>query len=139
MLLSAGKYVAGFEDVRDIDIQMIIHDGSSALNQKVGMTKGIEAHRKVEFVVSMNFVLNTNCKYSDLVLPVTTQWERAGYFKGNRDHFIWAQNIVDPLFEAKDDDWIAMEVAKRLGLDPSIVTSQSPAASRIQFRLKVLM
>ena len=72
-----GKYVAGYEDVQNIDIQMIMHDGSSALNQKVGMTKGIQAHRKVEFVVSLNYVLNTNSKYSDLVLPVTTQWERA--------------------------------------------------------------
>ncbi|MBT7074796.1 MAG: molybdopterin-dependent oxidoreductase [Anaerolineae bacterium] len=121
-----GKYVAGYEDVQNIDIQMIMHDGSSALNQKVGMTKGIQAHRKVEFVVSLNYVLNTNSKYSDLVLPVTTQWERAGYLKGNRDHFIWAQNIVDPLYEAKDDEWIAVELAKRLGLDPAIVTQQTP-------------
>lgn len=121
-----GKYTAGYEDVQDINIQMILHDGSSALNQKVGMTKGIAAHRKVEFVASLNYVLNTNSKYSDLVLPVTTQWERAGYLKGNRDHFIWAQNVVEPLYECKDDDWIAMELAKRLDLDPEIVTQQTP-------------
>ncbi len=86
----SGKYTAGYQDVRDVNIQMIMHDGSSALNQKVGMTKGIEAHRKVEFVLSLNYVLNTNSKYSDVVLPVTTQWERDGYMKGNRDHLIWA-------------------------------------------------
>ena len=120
------KFVAGYQNVRDINIQMILHDGSSSLNQKVGMTRGIEAHRKVEFVLSLNFVLNTNSKYSDIVLPVTTQWERAGYLKGNRDHFIWAQHVVDPLYEAKDDDWIAMELAKRLDLDPTIVTQQTP-------------
>ena len=89
-----GKYTAGFEDVKPINIQMIVHDGGSALNQKVGMTEGIAAHRKVEFVVSSNYNLNTNSKYSDLVLPVTTQWERAGYIKGNREHLIWARQIV---------------------------------------------
>lgn len=112
-----GKYTAGRDDVRDIDIRAIIHDGSSSLNQKVGMTEGIEAHRKVEFVLSVNLFLNTNSKYSDIVLPATTQWERDGYFKGNRDHLIWARKITEPLFEAKDDAWIAAELAKRLGFE----------------------
>jgi anaerobic dimethyl sulfoxide reductase subunit A len=114
-----GKYTAGYQDQQDVNIQMIMHDGSSSLNQKVGMTKGIEAHRKVEFVLSMNYNLNTNSKYSDVVLPVTTQWERDGYVKGNRDHLIWARNVVSPLFEAQDDDWIAAELGKRLGFDPA--------------------
>lgn len=65
----------------------------------------------------MNFVLNTNSKYSDVVLPVTTQWERAGYFKGNREHLIWARHVVDPLFEAKDDDEIMRGVCERLGIE----------------------
>lgn len=121
-----GQYTAGYQDVQPVDIQMIMHDGGSALNQKVGMTKGIAAHRKVEFVVSQNFVLNTNSKYADLVLPVTTQWERAGYFKGNREHLIWARNVTGPLFEAKDDEWIAAEVGKRLGFDPAVIAPLSP-------------
>lgn len=116
-----GEYTAGYQDVRPIDIKMIIHDGGSALNQKVGMTRGIAAHREVEFVLTTNFVLNTNAKYSDVVLPVTTQWERFGYVKGNREHLIWARQITQPLFEAKDDEWIASELAARLGLDPSII------------------
>ena len=120
-----GEYTAGFEDVQPIDIQMIVHDGGSALNQKVGMTEGIAAHRQVEFVVSSNYNLNTNSKYSDLVLPVTTQWERAGYVKGNREHLIWARQIVQPLFEAKDDDWIAAELAGRLGFDATTIAPLS--------------
>jgi anaerobic dimethyl sulfoxide reductase subunit A len=112
------EYTAGIDDVQDINIQMIINDGGSALNQKVGMTEGIAAHRKVEFVVSQNFVLSTSCRYSDLVLPVTTQWERYGYMKGNRDHLIWARQVTEPLWEAKDDIWIAKEFGARMGLDP---------------------
>ena len=119
------QYTAGYEDVQPINIQMIVHDGGSALNQKVGMTQGIAAHRQVEFVVSSNYNLNTNSKYSDLVLPVTTQWERAGFIKGNREHLIWARQIVQPLFEAKDDDWIAAELAGRLGFDATTIAPLS--------------
>jgi anaerobic dimethyl sulfoxide reductase subunit A len=121
-----GKFTKGYQDVQDINIQMIVHDGGSGLNQKVGMTKGIEAHRKVEFVLTQNFVLNTNAKYSDIVLPVTTQWERAGTLLGNREHLIWARQVSQPLFEAKDDDWIASELGKRLGFDPANIWPLAP-------------
>jgi anaerobic dimethyl sulfoxide reductase subunit A len=112
-----GKYTAGYKDVKDINIQYIYHAGGSNLNQKVAMTKGIAAHRKVEFVVTHAHFLTTSAKYSDIVLPVTTQWERYGYLKGNREILIWATQVNEPLYEAKDDIWIAAELGKRLGLD----------------------
>src|SRR5690606_31386037 len=34
------------------------------------------------------------------------------------DHLIWARQITEPLFEARDDDWIAAELGKKLGFDP---------------------
>lgn len=84
------------------------------------MNKGIEAHRKVEFVVSHAQILTTNARYSDVVLPVTTLWERYGAVTGaNREiGFIWSSQVTEPLYEAKDDIWIAAEIGKRLGLDP---------------------
>src|SRR5690606_34530210 len=80
----------------------------------------------VEFVLTNNFTFNTNAKYSDIVLPVTTQWERAGYIKGNREHLIWARQVTEPLFEAKDDEWIAAQLAERLGFDPAIIAPLTP-------------
>lgn len=114
-----GKYTAGYKDIRDINIQMIYHGGvASRLNQVVGIPKGIEAHRKVEFVVSHHYVLNSSSKYADIVLPITTQWERwGGLLSGNAEILIFAQQVVEPLFEAKDDVWVAVELGKRLGLD----------------------
>jgi anaerobic dimethyl sulfoxide reductase subunit A len=54
---------------------------------------------------------------------VTTQWERAGTVSGaNREiGFIWASQVIEPLYEAKDDIWIAAEIGKRLGLDPKVI------------------
>lgn len=115
-----GKYMAGKGPgvTEPVNIQMIYHAGSSALNQKPGLVRGVAAHRKVEFVVAHHYALNTSAKYADVVLPITTEWERAGtLLSGNREILIWAQHVIDPLFEAKSDMWIAVELAKRLGLN----------------------
>lgn len=115
-----GKYTAGSEGKKDINIQMIVSTGFGApLNQRMGATKGIKAHRKVEFVLADGLNLASHCKYADVVLPVTTTWERDGSFQtGNRDMLIWTSKVVEPQYEAKDDIWIAREIAKRLGADP---------------------
>lgn len=116
-----GKYTNGKDDIRDVDIRCIYYDAVSLLNQKMGATKGIEAHRtKLEFVVTQAFSLNTQAKFSDIVLPVTTQWEKyGGFLTGNREILIWFSKVFDPIFEAKDDIWVATEIGKRLGLDPA--------------------
>lgn len=113
-----GKYTAGYQDVRDINIQMIYHGGGALLQTRSAQTTGIEAHRKVEFVVSQGHFLTTNAKYSDIVLPATTEWERPGGFVSscNREMLIYYTNITKPLYEAKSDQWIAAELGKRLGL-----------------------
>ncbi len=115
-----GKYTAGYNDIRDINIQLIYHGGGATLQTRDGMTKGIEAHRKVEFVVSHSQFLTTNSKYADVVLPVTTEWEReGGLLTGNREILIYYTKITEPLYEARDDQWIAIELAKKLGIDPN--------------------
>jgi anaerobic dimethyl sulfoxide reductase subunit A len=116
-----GKYTAGVGPKKDINIQMVYHTKGSLLQTKVGQAKGIQAMRKVEFAVAQDFHLATGARYSDLVLPVTTMWERAGYLVSpNREAAFWASQVVDPLFEARDDDWIDWEIGKRLGVvDPN--------------------
>ncbi len=112
-----GKYTAGKNDIRDINIRMIYHSGHSSLNQTNNINKGIKAHHKVEFIATNQYVLNPNAAYSDLVLPITTEWERYGtVLTGNREILIWASQVINPLFEAKDDMWIAKELGKRLGV-----------------------
>lgn len=122
-----GKYTAGKDEIRDIDIQMIYHSCHSYLNQKPGLMKGIEAHRKVEFVVAQNYVLNPSAQYADLVLPVSTLWERGGLvFNGNREILLWTDQVIEPCCESKDDIWIAKELAKRLGIDIKQVEAITP-------------
>jgi anaerobic dimethyl sulfoxide reductase subunit A len=122
-----GKYIAAKDDIRDVNIQMIYHGGYITMNQCTGLTKGIEAHRQVEFVVTQGHFYNTDARYSDIVLPITTMWERYGTFtSGNREALFFSSQVTDPLFEAQDDIWVAEELAKRLGVDASQVNPLSP-------------
>jgi len=130
-----GRYTAGHGDVRDIDIRMIYHGCHSYLNQKPGIDKAIAAHRQVEFVVAQNYVLNPSARYADIVLPVTTFWERPGVlFSGNREMLLWPEQVIEPVGEAKDDVWIARQLARRLGLDPSLI-EQVPPPQRLYNQL----
>jgi anaerobic dimethyl sulfoxide reductase subunit A len=120
-----GKYTAGKDNIKNINIQLIYHGGASSLNQKVDLKKGIAAHRQVEFVVSQHYSLNTSAKYSDVVLPITTRWERYGDFgdglNRKREMVVVGSQVIEPLYEAKDDIWVAREIGVRLGLDPKII------------------
>lgn len=118
-----GEFTDGPRGKHQVDIRLIWGVGeSAALNQQPNINQGIEAYRKVDFVVTSGHFLTTPAKYSDIVLPATTQWERWGtILTGNREMMIWASQITEPLFEAKDDSWIEEEIAKRLGLDPTVV------------------
>lgn len=110
---------------QDIDIRVIIHNWRNTLQTTQGVAKGIEAHRKVDFVVSFAFSLNASAQYSDIILPITTQWERhSDYFYlsfYNRDTQFFPSKVIEPLYEAKSDQWIGEELCKRLGIDPKEV------------------
>lgn len=114
-----GKYTIGPGKTKDIDIRMIYHAHGSRLNQIAGTMKAIEAHKKVEFVVTQNMFLNPDAQYSDIVLPITSRWEKWGNVcTGYREQLLWHSQVMEPYFESKDDLWIGVELGKRLGLDP---------------------
>lgn len=117
-----GTYRDSVGPKKDINIQFVYHTKGSRLQTTVGQAVGIEAMRKVEFALCQDFHLTTGARYSDLVLPVTTQWERDGYVViPNRETAFWASRVIEPLFEAKDDEWIDWEIGKRLGVyDPEM-------------------
>jgi anaerobic dimethyl sulfoxide reductase subunit A len=120
----SGKYTNGYNDIQSCDFKMIWYfsdgNGGNMLNQFPNIVKGIEAHRKVEFIVSTDIVFSTKSRYSDIVLPATTPWEQdlGGFLSGNPEMVLWYNQVTQPLFEAKDAQWIDRELATRLGLNP---------------------
>ena len=107
---------------REIDIHVLISDYDNRLQTTEGINKGIEAFRKVDFVCSSAYWLKTDALYSDLVLPIATRWERQKWCMmsvaaTHRDFALAHTQVIEPLYEAKTDYWVAVELAKRLGVD----------------------
>ena len=124
-----GQYLAGKDDLRPLDLKLIYAGGeTNVLGSRQGLRQGIRAFRKMEFVVCHAQFLSTTARYADVVLPVTTPWERFGWLQNdhtNREVLVMGSQVVQPLFEARDDAWIAREVGIRLGLDPALIEPAS--------------
>lgn len=109
---------------KPIDIRMIWKIGDGArMNQNPNFKQAEKAYRSVEFAVASDLWMTNDCKYSDIVLPASSFWERDAQVltQINRETFVFAQKVVDPPGEAKEDLWIEKELAKRWGIDPKIV------------------
>lgn len=104
--------------VKDIDIKIIYHDSGAYMQTADDQNLGIQAHRKVDLVVSHAMFLTSNAMYSDIVLPITSKWEaEGGLLTGNREMVVYYSKVIDPLYECKSDQQIAELICEGLGLD----------------------
>jgi len=77
----------------------------------------------LELLVTYEVAMTPTCKYSDILLPGTTGFEVeniiTGEGHGEKGSHAWAlfnNKVIEPMFEAKDDLWVAEQLADRLGL-----------------------
>lgn len=116
---------------RDIDIHVIISEQNNFLNSQANINKGIEAFRKVDFVCAQAYSMKIEAQYADIVLPISTRWERAqGNFYGasafaDKENVFASKQLFEPMFECKSDFEIAESIAGRLDLDYSQICPKS--------------
>ena len=111
----AGKYNA--EDIRDVKIKMQYWDGDARLQTSPDLSNGIKVMRSLDFVCCNAQFLTTQAKYADIVMPVTTLWERVGGFlTGNRESLFVYTKVTDPLYEAKDDEDVCKGILEAMGM-----------------------
>ncbi|MEC4183544.1 molybdopterin-dependent oxidoreductase [Adlercreutzia sp. R21] len=112
---------------RPCDIHLIYNAGREMLSSRENILKGVEAFRKVDFVVTHAWVPNAVSMYSDIVLPISTPWERAGRIAadGTRDAVVIQPPVCEPLFEAKSDQDIVRELCKRFDIPETDIFSGS--------------
>jgi anaerobic dimethyl sulfoxide reductase subunit A len=97
-----------------------------SLNQLPNANAGIRAVRKMDFVWGMGPFFDPSRQYCDIVLPAVSWWEKGNFVNSGTTEFVlWCDNVIAPLYEAKTDGEIAEELAKRLGIDPSIVNTMT--------------
>lgn len=84
--------------------------------------RGARALAALDFMVHSDLFLTPTAQYADIVLPVNTPWEREGlktdFYVDQRAsaHVQLRQPVITPLGESRSDAWIALELARRLGL-----------------------
>lgn len=112
---------------KPLDIHVIYSGGyENSLNSLPNANAGIKAFRSVDFVFAANPFFCPSAQYADVVLPVATWWEKGNIaWMNNSDTVYWADRIIDPIYEAKPESYIAEELAKRLGVDPKTVNTMT--------------
>jgi thiosulfate reductase/polysulfide reductase chain A len=78
--------------------------------------KTIEAFKKMEFIVSVDIILNDSSWYADVILPEATYLERYDPLHPVGHQVFIRQPVVEPLGEAKSALWIYRELGQRLGI-----------------------
>ena len=115
----ADAILKGTEGGYPSDIKMAYIVGTNILNQNGDINKGIQALKKLEFVVVHEQFMTPTARFADILLPVTTHFERediqapheCGYY------FIYSPKVIEPMYECKSDLEIFTELAHRLGIE----------------------
>ena len=102
-------------------VKMIWNGVASKLSSAEGGKRGVEAHRAVEFVVGQGHFLTATNKYSDIVLPICTEWEResTGYIWAGdymRDVLMVSNQVLEPMGESVSDEEAYIRIGEKLGL-----------------------
>jgi len=100
------------------DIKMAYVAWANPLNQVPNINKGIEALKKLEFVVVHDQFMTATARFADVLLPVTTIWERNDFSRPwlSGPYFLYLNQVIEPAGEVRSDIDIFRDLAARLGL-----------------------
>jgi biotin/methionine sulfoxide reductase len=99
------------------DICLVWWAGGNPFHHHQDLNRLVRAWRKPETVIVNEMFWNALARHADIVLPVTTSFERNDIACTPRDdHLIAMHRLVAPVGEARDDHAILAGVAERLGV-----------------------
>ncbi|MFO7963067.1 MAG: molybdopterin-dependent oxidoreductase [Desulfobacterales bacterium] len=103
------------------DYKMAYIAFNNPLNQWLNTNKGVQALKKLEFIVVHEQFMTATARFADILLPVNTVWERNDFARPwmGGPYFIYQNKVIEPLGESKTDIEICRELAGRLNIkDP---------------------
>lgn len=116
-LLTPGKKIAfNGETLTYPDIKMAIYSAANPFHAQQDRNRMIEAWEKLETVVVLDHQWTASCRFADIVLPVTTRFERNDIeqFGTHSNKGLMAlHQVVKPQFEARHDFDIFAGLCKR--------------------------
>ena len=97
----------------------------------------LEALKKLEFLVLVDFFMNPTIEYADIVLPAATWLEQDDLCDiSYTNYFCARQKAIEPVGECKDDKWITIELARRMGVTDEFVSQAKTVEEFLDFRVK---
>lgn len=116
-LLAPGNKIAfNGETLTYPDIKMAIYSAANPFHAQQDRNRMIEAWKKLETVVVLDHQWTASCRFADIVLPVTTRFERNDIeqFGTHSNKGLMAlHQIVKPQYEARHDFDIFAGLCKR--------------------------
>lgn len=118
-LLEPGKEIRyNGSKVKLPDYKMMVISGNNPWHHHQDRNRMKKAFRKLQTVVTVDFAWTATCRFSDIVLPACTQFERNdidvyGSYSGKG--LIAMHRLVDPLFQSRTDFEIFTELTRRFG------------------------
>lgn len=118
-LLEPGKEIKyNGSKVKLPDYKMMVISGNNPWHHHQDRNRMKKAFQKLQTVVTIDFAWTATCRFSDIVLPACTQWERNdidiyGSYSGRG--LLAMQKLVDPLYQSKSDFDIFTELSRRFG------------------------
>ncbi|MGP8304683.1 trimethylamine-N-oxide reductase TorA [Vibrio sp. YIC-376] len=100
------------------DFKMMVISGCNPWHHHQDRNRMKKAFKKLQTVVTIEFAWTATCRFSDIVLPACTQWERNDidvYGSYSSRGLIAMHRLVDPLFQSKPDFQIMSELTQRFG------------------------
>jgi len=116
------------------DIKMAYITFANPLNQFPNINKGVEALKKLEFIVVHEQFMTPTARFADILLPVTTIWERNDFARAwlAGPYFLYLNKAIEPPDDVKSDFDICRELAVRLGVeDPYFGMSEEDMLQQI--------
>ena len=133
----SGKVPDFVHGERKVNIKAWFSDGCFCnLNSMMNAQRGFEALRapdKIEFALATDLFMTADCMFADIVLPACSMWE-TGYdqqYPANQENLIWANRVIEPLFESRPEWEWQRDLAERLGLDMSVVEPMKKEAAQM--------
>ena len=99
------------------DISFLYNTGGNYLGKSSDTSKGIDAFKKIDFIVSHDYFMTPTCLWSDVVLPVTTFLERDDILFSNTNYLFYSQKASEPVGDARNDYSIFADLSSRLGFE----------------------
>ncbi|WP_333003015.1 trimethylamine-N-oxide reductase TorA [Vibrio coralliilyticus] len=98
--------------------KMMVVSGNNPWHHHQDRNRMKKAFKQLQTVVTVEFAWTATCRFSDIVLPACTQFERNdidvyGSYSGKG--LIAMHRLVDPLFQSKTDFEIFTELSRRFG------------------------